>query len=181
MAVDVLRVTGARRSKLKTNILQSFEEIEQYPKHHNISVMERWKNVMDFFYDFFDEFYKRDTEACTRSSNLVTQFKPMKTIEYIQVNSRPMIDFYEREQKPQERTLNTQTEPLVKCCDCKYWSGLIGSPSEYKREYRQPIESKVLICAVRLCPQPDGSELELVDGRLAHASHDCNDFEQKIQ
>lgn len=52
-----MRVTEARRSKLKTNILQFFEEIEQYPKHHNISAMERWEDVMDLFYDFFDEFY----------------------------------------------------------------------------------------------------------------------------
>jgi len=71
--------------------------------------------------------------------------------------------------------------PLVKCCDCEYWSGQIGSDNEYKREYRKPIDAKVLICAVRICPQPEDSELELVDGRLAHASHYCNDFEQKIQ
>ena len=72
-------------------------------------------------------------------------------------------------------------EPItVKCCNCKYWSGQIGSHNEWTREYQEPIKSKVLICAVRICPQPSVSELEPVDGRLAYAKHDCSNFEPRL-
>lgn len=69
-----------------------------------------------------------------------------------------------------------KTRNLIRCCDCKYWSGQVGSHSGWS----QPIESKVLICAVRGCPQPSASELDVVDGRLAYAKHDCSDFEPKL-
>ncbi len=71
-------------------------------------------------------------------------------------------------------------EKGIKCSDCRYWSGQIGTHNEWSQEWRQPIKSKVLICAVRGCPQPDASELDRVDGRLANAEHSCIDYSVRI-
>lgn len=55
-AIGILKITEARRSKLKTNILQFFEEVVTQDR---ISDIERWEDVMDLFHDFFDEFRVR--------------------------------------------------------------------------------------------------------------------------
>lgn len=65
---------------------------------------------------------------------------------------------------------------LVTCQDCKFWSGQIGSENEWTKKRRSPITSKVLVCAVRGCPQPSLAALSDVDGRLSSALHECFDF-----
>jgi hypothetical protein len=52
-AVNVLFITESRKQKLKTNIAHFFEEVSI-----NIDFLEieRWEDVMDLFYDYFEDF-----------------------------------------------------------------------------------------------------------------------------
>lgn len=67
---------------------------------------------------------------------------------------------------------------MIKCRNCKYWSGQIGSHNEWTKQRKSPIKPKVLICTVN-SPQPLLAALERVDGRLADSEHNCIDFENK--
>lgn len=72
----------------------------------------------------------------------------------------------------------------IKCRDCKYWSGAIGSHNEWVRQRRSPIKlnpGATILCAVQVCPQPSIAALEFVDGRLADALHECRDFVEAHQ
>ena len=71
---------------------------------------------------------------------------------------------------------NQLFKSMIKCRNCKFWSGQIGSHNEWSRERNSNIKSKVLICAVNI-PNPSDTELELVDGRLCDTVHSCNSFE----
>jgi hypothetical protein len=66
----------------------------------------------------------------------------------------------------------------VECRNCKYWTGQPGTYNEWTKARRQPIVSTVVICAVRIQPQPNMFALDMVDYRLADAEHDCPDFER---
>jgi uncharacterized Zn finger protein len=52
-AINALAVTETRKSKLKTNVAQFFEEVSN---NLDLSDVERWEDVMDLFYDLFEEF-----------------------------------------------------------------------------------------------------------------------------
>ena len=51
--VHVLNSTPTRKAKLHLNICQFFET---FPKDVDISTVDDWNDVMDYFYNFFDEF-----------------------------------------------------------------------------------------------------------------------------
>ena len=53
-SVAVLAITEARKSKLKVNVLQFFDEIDA---QGSIEEIERWEDVMGVFYDLFEEFH----------------------------------------------------------------------------------------------------------------------------
>lgn len=74
-------------------------------------------------------------------------------------------------------TKNIRMNNFVKCTDCKFWSGQVGSHNEWSQAYRSPIISKVLICTVCINPQPSIAALSHVDGRLSSALHKCSQFE----
>jgi hypothetical protein len=74
-----------------------------------------------------------------------------------------------------------QSEEVAPCCLCKYWSGQTGYPSEWTREKDGLISSKILICAVRGCPQPTPDRLDKVNGELGYAWHNCDDFTPRYQ
>lgn len=69
----------------------------------------------------------------------------------------------------------------IKCQDCKFWSGQIGASNEWSVKYIAPtaiiIESKVVLCAVRINPQPCLFALNEANDRLCSALHQCPDFE----
>lgn len=67
---------------------------------------------------------------------------------------------------------------MIRCRDCKYWSGQVGSHNEWTKERKGIIKPTVLICAVNI-PQPSLSALDMVDGRLSDAEHNCSDFQGK--
>lgn len=45
---------------------------------------------------------------------------------------------------------------FVKCEDCMYWSGQIGTADKWIDDYDRGIVSTVIICAVHINPQPFG-------------------------